>query len=103
MKDAKTFNNVLRDMLGEGYTEENLRQLDVRLKEKIYKNRDSHKLYIHYSVQDPTYINHTQFMIEDFKINKLEVIEDMQEYEKHWELKYYFPEFLINTLKKELK
>lgn len=91
---------TLQEILGARVTAENKKFLDLRLKNKIstYKNWKQ-TVYIHYSTEEHTYVEHIKDLIRDLHAANITIYENVEKYKKHGELKYYFPEFLYNSIK----
>ena len=99
MTDATKFHGALKDILGENYTEDDVRTLDDRLRKKIEEiPSNGQKLYIHCSLNDKTYERHVKNLIEDMKETGREVDFDWATYEEHGELRYFFPKYMITSL-----
>lgn len=93
--------NTLPYILGNNYNENDIQYLNDLIKKHIYEtNGNDCNIYIHYSNKEFTYERHVKFLIEDLKKNNIQFEEDVEEYETHPEIAFYFPKFLINTLKK---
>lgn len=90
----------LISIVGEPVTDEKVAELNQRLKKKIQRGvyGETQKVYIHYSVNDLTYDEHIKDMLEDLRAVGIDIVEDIGNYEIHEELKYYFPDFLINSI-----
>ena len=88
-------------ILGEDYTEEDIQYLNNIVRNVVYETKGNGcKIYLHYSDSEYTYERHVVPLLKDLKANNIEYNEDVQHYEKHAEIAYYFPSFLVNTLKK---
>ena len=91
----------LTDILGNCYTEEDIRMLDNRLKEKILKKREGkpQRIFLHYSPEAEAHDGHAKGLVKDIKQTELFLAEDIQDYPEHWQLKFYFPQYLADTVK----
>ena len=56
-------------------------------------------LYIHCSVNENTYPWHVKDMLEDMKKAGVEVVFDQGSYEQHGDLRFYYPQFLLKSIK----
>lgn len=76
--------------------------LNLYLKHKIEGNEYSNTqtIYLHYSNKEHTYEEHIRHLIEDLSNYNYLLNEDIADYSDHSEISYYFPEFLVNTIKK---
>lgn len=92
---------TLQEILGTRITTENKKLLDLRLKNKIstYKNR-SQTVYIHYSTEEHTYVEHIKDLISDLHAANITIYENIENYKNHGELKYYFPKFLYGSIQR---
>lgn len=99
--DSDKFRKILDDILGVDVTEEKKAQLDLRLKKVIEKDRykESQRVFIHYSDQEHTYREHVRDLLHDLKEKGIPVEEDVKDYQVHGDLKYYFPEYIQQTLR----
>lgn len=77
--------------------------LDQRLKKIIQdnKNKDSQKIYLHYSNNEHTFNDHINYLIKDLKEEDYNLIEDIMNYKHHSDVSLYYPKVLITYLKKE--
>ena len=105
MWDTKKFNPALTDVLGGSITAEKIAMLDRRLPDKVKADpyAKSQKLFIHCSLKDKTYENHVIDMLADMKEAGVSIVFDQGDYEGHENLKWYFPDFLKETIKKEIE
>ncbi len=98
----KKYQPILRDILEGEITEDKISGLDHHLADKL--KRDSYgasqSLYIMYSVHEDVYEEHIRGLLEDAKAAGISVHEHRAAYEKHWQLKYYFPDYLCQTVMK---
>ena len=60
---------------------------------------DKTKIFIHYSTQEHTYKEHIEQLIDDLHKKGYSIIEDIRDYSDHGDVKYYFPKFLLDSLK----
>ena len=105
MHDTKKFNRGLEDIVSLPVTPEKIAYLDQRLPNKIAKDPfgNTQKAYIHCSVNEVTYEEHVKDLIRDLENAGVKVEFDMGKYEEHWQLKYYFPNYLCEVVNKEIK
>ncbi len=98
----KKYQPILRDILEGEITEEKIQGLDHRLTDKLKSDPygATQSLYIMYSVHEDVYEKHIRGLLEDAKAAGISVHEHRAAYEKHWQLKYYFPDYLRETLLK---
>lgn len=90
----------LRLLVGDPVTEEGIKRLDLRLKNKILNSRIKPVIiYFHYSDCEHTYSEHVKFLLQDIKDASISLIEDVQHYPTHREIVNFFPPYLVNTLK----
>lgn len=91
-------------ILGEDYTQEDIDSLNNIVRDVVYELKDNEcDIYLHYSDKEYTYDRHVIPLLEDFKANDIKCHEDVEHYEKHAEIAYYFPSFLVETLNRVLK
>lgn len=91
-------------ILGENYTKEDINHLNNLVKNVVYETKGNNcKIYLHYSDREYTYNRHVVPLLEDLSKNNIHYFEDIEHYEKHAEIAYYFPGFLVKTLETELQ
>lgn len=61
------------------------------------------RVYLHSSKNEHTYQDYINFLIEDLHNQVYAVIMDIQEYDEYSKVAMYFPRFLVESAKKELK
>ena len=95
----------LIDILGSNFTKSEITALDNRLKNKIRTDvyGKTQTVYIHYSINDHTYKEHIKDMIEDLKKVGVTIHSDIRDYTIHGELKYYYPQYLKESLQQVLE
>lgn len=94
----------LKFLIGDPITDEGIKQLDSRLRNKVLHSRIKPELiYFHYSNVEHTYEEHVKYLLDDLKKASIPVIEDIHDYPQHGGLKDYFPPFLVNTVKGIIK
>lgn len=105
MLKTTKFNPALEDAVGPPVTEEKIAALNDRIPAKIRADRfaATQRAYIHCSVNDNTYQRHVKGMMADMEKAGMEIVPDIADYEGHETLKYYFPDFLKQSMAKELK
>ena len=93
----------LNFILGDGYTDTQIKKLNVYLKNKIEINAfKMNRIFIHFSVNEHTYDEHIKFLIDDLKKTSFILKTDIEKYENHNDVAYYFPNFLIKSLEEIL-
>lgn len=94
----------LIDILGD-VTEENIFELDARLKNKVLNNNSANtqRVFLHYSNYEHTYNEHIRDLINDMKYTGYKIDFDIHQYAVHGELKYYYPSYLRSSLRKLLE
>jgi len=91
-------------IMGENYTDKDIQTLNDLLPNIIRKAKGKdYKIFLHYSDQEYMYNQHIKYLLEELKANDIEFVEDIAKYKKHAEIAYFFPSFLVNTLKKEIR
>lgn len=94
--------NTMPYIMGENYTPEDVEYLNDLLKNIIIENRgNNNKIYLHYSDSESTYDRYMKYLLEDLNMLNIPYQEDIEHYKSHNEIAFYFPPYLINTLKKE--
>lgn len=75
-------------------------ELNGRLRTIIESNqyKATQKIYIHYSEREHTYLEHICDLLLDLKKNGYVIAEDVADYEKHSDISYYFPTYLVKTI-----
>jgi hypothetical protein len=103
LTDSPVKEPILQAMLGET-TQTDIVTLNNLLKNRILFNEQLPDLYLHYSKNDHMYKEHIQYLLEDYEKagGAIQSI-DIADYEKHQEIKYHFPTFLLNSLTNILK
>ncbi|CZQ96513.1 alpha/beta hydrolase fold [Trichococcus palustris] len=96
-------NKVTFDYIRNGTDKQEIREfLNELLPETIRKSLKPRRIYLHYSDLEHTYKEHIQFLIQDLKENRFEIVEDVAHYTDHWDVSYHFPKFLKEILGKEM-
>lgn len=105
MKTLKKLQEGLVDILEDPVTDEKIAVLDQRLPDKMKRNElgSTQKLYMHCSTCEFTYDEHVKDLMEDAGAVGMTIIFDEHSYTDHNDLRFYFPEFLVNSVKKEIK
>ncbi len=95
---------TLRHIIGKETSDDKVAVVDQHLPERILKNAfvETQKIYLHYSDQEHTYDEHIKYMIDDMKKMNYQVEVDISDYTNHSNISYYFPDFLLASLNKEL-
>src|SRR5690606_23101885 len=92
--------HTLPYIMGKDYTKKDIQILDDLLPNIIKEKKGNGcDIYLHYSDKEYMYENHIKYLIEDLKANDIDFVADVENYEKHAEIAYYFPSFLVRTLK----
>ena len=91
----------LEHILGE-VTEEKKENLDSRLKGKIdsISNPEEYHIFLHFSDKEHTYEEHVKDLLEEIKRQGFLVSCDIADYTNHSDISYYFPDFLVETIKR---
>ena len=85
-------------------SEEHTCFLDQYLSKKIQgKKQIQNPVYIHYSNQEHTYQEHIVDLLRDLKNAGYEVMENIESYQNHSDISYYFPDFLVSTIRTLIK
>ncbi|PEH49528.1 YqiA/YcfP family alpha/beta fold hydrolase [Enterococcus faecium] len=103
LSDSPVKEPILKAMMGK--TDDSvITKLNNLLKNRIEKNDYLPNLYIHYSKKDHMYNEHIKYFLKDYKEanGKIKSV-DIADYKKHQEIKYYFPNFLLDSLSSILK
>ena len=102
MTEVKKFGSTIETVVGSPKTEQKIQKLNTRLRGKIEADEyaDTQTVYMHCSVNDKTYEKHVSDMIRDMEHAGIRVVFDKSEYEGHDDLKYHFPTYLKETIKK---
>lgn len=83
-------------------TIEEKRLIDERLEKRIVNNKNKNqKIYLHYSSKEHTYDDHIFDLIRVLKDNNYYLVEEVGEYTNHGDVSYFYPKFLIKSLKNE--
>lgn len=91
-------------ILGENYTRNDIEYLNDIVRNVVHETKGNNcDIYLHYSDSEYTYERHVVPLLEDLKANNIKFYEDVEHYKKHAEIAYYFPSFLVKTLKKALE
>lgn len=103
LKSKRYMENTVPYIFGENYNKEDVKKLNDIVRNIIYDTKGNNcNIYLHYSDKEYTYDEHVKYLIEDLTLNGIEFKEDVAHYEKHPEIAYYFPSYLIKTLKEVL-
>lgn len=89
-----------RHIVGEE-TKEKEQHLEFYLRDRIKKNPfvATQKIYMHYSKNEHTYMEHIYDLLEELKNNNYSYEEDIQTYTNHSDISYYFPDYLRQVIK----
>lgn len=96
--------HILDFINGEGNDKDNLNVLNSWLKNKIKSKKKvkNQTLYLHYSENEHTYLEHIKFLIFDLEHSGYSLIKDVSDYKDHWDVSKYYPEFLLKSIEMEL-
>lgn len=92
---------TLMSMLGsDADNEDVINMLNDRLKSLFESNFNGYKqpIYLHYSQNEHTYIDHIKDMIIDLKNEGYNLHEDVGNYTNHWDVSIYYPKYLLKIL-----
>ena len=79
-------------------------KLNNKLKIEIQDYKDNNvKIYLHYSKNEHTYNDHIQDLIKYLKKYNYKLEENIEKYNNHGEVSYYFPKYLLTILEGENK
>lgn len=94
---------ALEQIVDEPITQDKLELLNNHLKIKLTVNPYSktQRAYIYCNVNEKTYTEHVVDMIQDMKEAGVKVNSDIAEYHEKNESRYYFPEYILSTLRWE--
>lgn len=88
-------------IMGKDYNDDDIQFLNVLLPNIVKKSKGNDcEIYLHYSDQEYMFDTHIKYLVEDLNANGIDFVADVEKYEKHAEIAYYFPTFLVDTLKK---
>lgn len=92
-------NHTLSHIVGE-VTEDKIDFLNHYLQGKILNNEkiQGQRIFLHYSDQEHTYMEHIQYLLEDLNKKQYNVVCDVADYTDHSQISFYFPEFLVKTI-----
>lgn len=91
--------NIMKWVMGKDYTTEDIVYLNNLLKETIESNKENEcDLHLHYSNKEFTYADHMEHLLNDLNSFNIKYSEDVEGYENHGELAYYFPGYLVKKL-----
>lgn len=90
----------LIDILGSPVTLSKIERLNLRLRNKVLTSSTiPDSIYLHYSTDEHTYNEHIIALLNDVRQRPIEVHEDIEHYTKHSDVMYYYPSYLLKTLK----
>lgn len=103
-KYLKAGNEAALNHIMGNYSDAKAAAIDNHLKNVIEKDDDSGSqvIYLHFSDQEHTYSEHIADLLEELKKKDFVIIEDVAKYTNHSDISLYFPDFLINTVNKEI-
>ncbi len=93
----------LKAILDGNDTDEAKDKLNDRLRNKISNAVWlPSKVYIHYSTEEHMYREHVKDLLMDLRAREVEIVADVADYPSHNDCRYYFPEFLKNSIRQIL-
>ncbi len=79
----------------------NQEELNGNLRNKIFKYRNNiDRLFLHYSDAEHTFGEHIQYLLKDIDKLGIDCECDICHYAKHNDVAYFFPKFLLDSLRK---
>ena len=103
-KNERMRENLMKYVMGENFTELDVRFLDDLLKNTLEQNSQNNSdIHLDYSDSEYTYPQYTVHLLEDLKRLGFNFTEDVQHYKTHEELSLYFPPFLLNKVNELLE
>lgn len=102
-KYLKNFETTFEFIKGESDTNEVISELDQHLRAKVFNFKCPPKIYIHYSINDHTYCEHINALLDDLHLHSIELVEDIKHYENHFDVSLFFPDFLLNAVRQEIE
>lgn len=100
-KYLENFNSTFAFIKGECDANEVISDLDRHLRQKVLNAEHLPKVYLHYSINDHTYHEHISALLDDLHDRHCELCEDIKDYENHFDVSLYFPDFLLNAVRRE--
>lgn len=88
----------LEDILGV-IDNNRIKELNSRLRNKIYASSKTQRIFIHYSDLEHTFSEHICYLLRDLRANKFFISEDIHHYIEHGDLYKYYPRYLVDTVK----
>ncbi len=96
--NTKNLSSCLEGILGT-ITEDGIQKLNAVVKNSICGCEDRKpNVYIHYSKNEHTYVNHIKPLLEELKKNGFEMEEDVESYKNHNDVALFFPAYLLKTV-----
>ena len=104
MMELKKWHRALADVIGAEPTPEGIRALDDRLRDKIRNDpyKQTHRFYVHYSVNDHYYDDGVIYLLEDLENIHATLDRNQADYQGHDNLKWFFPDYLKKSIAKEI-
>lgn len=103
LKNPRYMENTVPYIFGNDFKEKDVKKLNRIVSDIISETKGNGcKVYLHYSDKEYTYDDHVKHLLKDLNENGVTFHEDVAHYEKHPEIAYHFPSFLVNTLNKSL-
>ena len=98
-KNKRMRENLMKYVMGNDYTEIDVKFLDDLLKNTLEKHQNNNcDIHLHYSDSEYTYRQYTVHLLKDLKRLGFNYTEDVHHYKKHDELSLYYPPFLFKKI-----
>lgn len=95
--------NIMKWVMGNDYSKNDVDFLNNLLKNVLIEHKETKcEIHLHYSDKEYTYNDHMKHLLNDMKNLGISYFQNVENYKKHEDIAYYFPEFLINTLNRRL-
>jgi hypothetical protein len=98
LKSAKAF-----DVLDFLLNKTNEDDLNNKLINEVLNTQSFPKVYIHLGEREEHYFNHVKPLIKYLEEKEVQYTLDLGDYDSHADVKFYFPDFLKNTISKILE
>ena len=104
MMELKKWHKALADAIGAEPTPKRISALDQRLRDKIRNDpyKQTHRFYVHYSINDHYYDDGVVYLLEDLDAIHATLYRDQHDYQGHDNLKWFFPDYLKKSIAKEI-
>lgn len=102
--DCDAHRHLLAHLLGKNYTSTDIERVDQILPSLVEDGaQNCHtKFALHYSTEEHTYEEHIRDLVKDLKKYGYDLIEDIEDYSEHGDVRKFFPTFLMTTLRRSL-